>query len=226
MKTPLISLTLSALLLSLVGCKGSSVLELPGRVDAVNGTVQMPGQSPLTASSVGRTLKASFYDFEGTARMSIRYNDQVGPVIFMFNEKSADLAAAIQAANAHAVTSDNSTVVDLSRGEVQPVHYEWDSTGQCVYWQGYVTVCDGDGPNGRPGRYDENRDKGRQCHEELRTIYGTATFHNVTSGNIYHDNLKLTQNSGTAMMDLTDDQTSTSSTQTSPCMNPERPPYY
>lgn len=226
MKTPFISLTLSALVLSLVGCKSSSTLELPGSVQSVNGTVQMPGQNPLTAASVGKSLKASFYDFEGTARMSFRFSDQVGPVIFMFNQKTTELAPALQAVNAHAVTADNSTRVDLVRGETVPVHYEWDSTGQCIYWQGYVTVCDGDGPDGRPGRYDENRDKDRKCHEELRTIYGTASFHNIKSGNIYHDVLTLTQAAGSATMDLTDDQTSTSSQQTSACMNPERPPRY
>lgn len=228
MKTPFISLTMSALILTLVGCKGSSTLELPGVVQSVRGSVTMPGQSPLTSASIGRSLKASFYDGDGTARLSFRSSDFVGPVIFMFNEKTADLAPALQAANAHAVTADGSTRVDLTRGETIPVHEEWDSSGQCVYWQGYVTVCDGDGQDGRPGRYDQNQDqnKDRQCHQELKTIYGTATFHNTKSGNIYHDLLALTQASGSAVVDLTDDETSTSSVQTSPCENPERPPRY
>lgn len=226
MKTPFISLTLSALVLSLVGCKTSSTMELPGVVQSVSGSVQMPGQNPLTAASIGKSLKASFYDFEGDARLSFRFSDQVGPVIFMFNEKTTALAPAIQAVDAHTVTVDNGTRVDLVRGETVPVHYEWDSTGQCIYWQGYVTVCEGENPEGRPRRHDPKDEQERKCREELRTIYGTASFHNVKSGNIYHNLLTLTQASGAATIDLTDDQTSTSSVQTSACMGPERPQRY
>ncbi len=226
MKTPFISLTLSALVLSLAGCKSSSTLELPGHIQSVNGTVQMPGQNPLTEVSVGKSLKASFYDFDGNARLSLHFSDQVGPVIFMFNEKTTELAPALQAVDAHAVTADNSTRVDLVRGETVPVYDEWDSTGQCIYWQGYVRVCEGDGPNGRPGRYEESRDKERKCHDELKTIYGTATFHYIKSGSIYHDLLTLTQAAGEVTMNLQDDQTRTVSQQISPCMNSERPPRY
>jgi len=168
----------------------------------------------LNSASNGLGVEASFYDFEGDARLSMRFANEVDPLILSFGQKSADLAPAVQAVNAHAVAVNEPVTVDLSRGETEPIHSEWDGTDSCVYWQGNVRVCD----------HDQNGQE--NCHDELKTIYGTANFHYVKSGNIYHDELKLTQTTGSAVLDLIDDETSTTSAQTSACYSPERPPRY
>jgi len=218
MKSPLLGLGSAALLLFLAGCKGSSLLEIKGTVARTSGQVVFNStngtQTVLDSRKIGTRVTASFYDFEGDARLSLRFSDQVDPLILSFGQKTTDMAPSVQARNAHAVATNHPVTVDLTRGETIPVHEEWDGSGSCVYWQGYVQVCDGD-----------PRDP-KNCHDELRTIYGTAEFHYVRSGSIDHTNLQLTQTSGSALLDLVEDNTNTTSQQISQCISSERPPPY
>jgi hypothetical protein len=196
--------------LLLTGCDGG-MLDLPGSVVSVSGTVQLRTSNgdivTLNSASVGRTASASFYDNNGQGEFSMRIADEVDPLIFELDQKTSDLATELNAVNVHATSSNMQATIDLTAGQSVNVNQQWDAVGQCIYWQGNVDVCTRDPKTGQT-----------TCTEQLQTVYGTANFHYVKSGVIYHDELKITPQSGSVVFDLVNDQTSTTSTQTSPCV--------
>jgi hypothetical protein len=177
----------------LTGCNGS-MLDLPGSVASVSGTVQLRTNNgdtvTLDSSSVGRTGQVSFYDDNGQGEFSMKIDGEVDPLIFTLDQKSTDLATAVKAVNVHATSPNMQSTIDLTAGQSQNVDQEWDQAGQCVFWQGTIQVCTNDG-HGHP-----------VCTPELQTIYGTANFHYVKSGIIYHDELKITPQAGSVVFDL------------------------
>jgi hypothetical protein len=209
MKKGLGSLGLLGVALLMTACNGG-MLDLPGSVASVDGTVQLRTSNgdtvTLNSASVGQSAQVSFYDNNGQGEFSMKVAGEVDPLIFTLAEKTSDLAPQVSAVNVHTTSPNMNATIDLTAGTSQNVDQEWDASGQCIFWQGTVQVCTRD-------------DKGNPvCTQQLKTVYGTANFHYVTSGVIYHDELKITPQAGSVTYDLVNDQTSTSSTQTSPCV--------
>lgn len=207
MKTTLTALGVTTFVLLLAGCNDSSDLTLKGSVTQATGQVNLVSgdgdQLALNTAAIGRSVSASFYDAGGHAALSMRFSDEVDPMILYFAESVQQLGPSIQAVNAHTQATNQAVTVDFYSGKVVPVNNQWDNTASCVFWQGTVQQCDSNGQN---------------CQNVTKTIMGTAPFHYSQTGNINYDELKLTEASGNSVMELVDDETSTTSTQTGPCI--------